>query len=110
MTENKRKEIPPILQKEELISWATKIEKACYYPDGRYVDGAIYTSLKEGVTEFISAAELFMGSGNLRAGHVYIVGKIDDRKQKGENKADRDCGNWELWTILNELDVSRERG
>lgn len=108
MTEQSGKEIPKIMSKEQLVALAKQVEQSCYYPNGRRSsDGAMYTALGIDINEFVIAAEMFFGDGNPRVGYNKIRELIETRRRNGEQRADPYCGNWELWTILNELGVSR---
>lgn len=107
MTEQSKKEMSKVMSKEQLVALAKQVEQSCYYPEGRNVDGAVYSSLGLDIHEFVTAAEIFFGEGNLREGYNKIRNLTEARRRNGEHKADPYCGNWELWTILNEIGVSR---
>lgn len=94
------------LPTEELVEKAKSIEKFTYYPAGRSLDGATYSAI--GAREFIRKAFMHFGDGDYVKGMEYIESKTRDR-QAHEPEADPKCGNWQLWTILNELGVSREQ-
>lgn len=86
---------------KSLVEQGKLAEADCYYPHGRYVDGSPY-SYSFQYRNFISEAIHLLG------GPKNLEQLILERK-KNEPLADPDCGNWMMWTILNEIDVSRER-
>lgn len=97
------------MTKEELLQLASLLENQTYYPMGRYEDGAVYTAMGRSVWDFMHMVTKDFGDGDFEAGTEYLRNKIIERKSRGEVKADPDCGNWRLWVIFNELNVSRIR-
>ena len=94
--------------KEEFVQQAKVIESQTYYADGRWIDGAIYTNFAF-AWDFVRDYKIFLGQGDFEKGWQIMIKKVEDRRMSGEKKADPTCGNWILWTILNELGVSRDR-
>ena len=94
------------MDESELIKQAREIEKKTFFPKGRSIDGAVYNS--GDTSDFLIDAFRYFGNGDAQKGKEWVLQKILERKQK-ESMADPECGNWWLWTILNELGVSRVR-
>ncbi|MFZ2199474.1 MAG: hypothetical protein WAV40_01660 [Microgenomates group bacterium] len=86
---------------EKLLNVAIEVEAECYFPPGRLIDGAPYTCLLK-APEFCEKAIKLMGG-------YEIITNLILKRQETEHLADANCGNWILWTILNEMEVSREK-
>ncbi|MFH1959395.1 MAG: hypothetical protein ABIJ22_03660 [Patescibacteria group bacterium] len=88
------------MDRKELALLAVRVEETSYLSSGRKPrDGSVY-SLSD--YDFFDAAISFFGGTN------EIRRMTRERFEAGEVSADENCANWWLWTILNELGVSRE--
>lgn len=94
------------MNKEELIERAKQVEPESYFPVGREIDGAPYSWLNTDTT-FFREAVTFFGEGQEWRGYQWLAVKVRERRENGEELADEECGNWWVWTIFNELGVSR---
>lgn len=84
-----------------LVPFAIELETKSYYPRGRFLDGCPYTYLSESgplIESFLSHV------GGLEELQAMIIAR-----KESEPLADHECGNWMLWTIFNEMEVSRVR-
>ena len=95
------------VNREQLVCLAITVENASYYSDGRGIDGAPYSCSGYGVDEFMSIALNFFATQENTTRTRWIRAKVRERLNNGEKLADEYCGNWWLWTLLNELGVSR---
>ena|SRR5258708_5425153 len=100
--------------REAFIQKAIQVEQQSYWEKGRGIDGSPYEA---GDSDFLDEAFLFFGEQNIApdgdkgdaytVGEQFVVNKVMERRSNGEGNAQVNCGNWWLWTILNELNVSR---
>lgn len=82
---------------------AVSLEEHTYYPEGREIDGCPYShNLYDEQLEYYHLLRDFLG------GYLYIRHLVLERKVN-EPLANETCANWQLWTVLNELGVSRVR-
>lgn len=81
-------------------AFALKVEKDTWFPNGRNSDGSVYTCL---IRYWLWLDNMIRHLGGINK----IITLIKTRKNNGEALADSSCANWWLWTVLNELGVSR---
>jgi len=90
------------MKKDTFFANIKEIEQSTWFSYGREIDGAPYTCLPKYWNWLGDAIQYFGGWDGITA-------LVETRKGNGEELADPYCGNWWLWTILNELGVSRVR-
>jgi hypothetical protein len=94
------------MNRQELIEFAKDVERYSWSEKGRDLDGAPYTA--GGIArDFLDQAYLYYGNGVRRDGMYKVKAMVQQRKDDGEEHAEIICGNWFLWTVFNELGVSR---
>lgn len=106
-----------MINREELIKIASGIEAISFVEHGRGIDGAPYETFD--AMDFFKLAFTYFGqqvtgdhpqhTSCYALGEEFIISKVKERKKNGEPNANPNCGNWWLWTIFNELGVSRVR-
>lgn len=86
---------------DELLCLAKQIEELSLNPEGYVVDGSPYRCRAE-ATDFLRRAYPELGG-------IKKIQELIRKRKANEPLADPNCANWVLWTILNELGVSRAR-
>lgn len=85
----------------DLVPLAIELEAKSHFPRGRLIDGCPYTYLRESDP----LVESFLD----HIGGLSVLEEMITARQVQEPSADPKCGNWMLWTIFNEMEVSRVR-
>lgn len=98
------------MNKQELIKLAIEVEEEAYSPSrGRGIDRSPYTYGSRISQIFLDNALIFfVGDSNIPK-TTWIKQQVAKRYNAGEKSANQFCTNWWLWTLLNILEVSRER-
>lgn len=78
---------------EPLVEKARLLEDWSYNPDGKRVDGTVYTASSPAI-QFFREVYLFVGNGSSREGYRIIQEEV---RRLGGNP---DCGNWHLTAAL----------
>lgn len=88
------------MDREKLVKIAKKVEPLVWCPEGGEIDGCPYGAGKKSWELMDEAMSQYEG------GLDTLKGMVEERKAT-EPLANFNCANWILWTLLNDLGVSR---